>query len=275
MRDLNHKKQRLQNRNRPKKQKKPRKPINYRRFLKRGARIFSVLAIAAILVVVCLETYELLARATFFRLEKIEVSKSRRLKREEIIALSGVKPGDPMLRLDLRRVAAQIKKNPWVEKVRVNRYFPRTLSIEITEWEPAAVVNMGYLYYLDGKGEIFKPLTKGDNLDFPVITGITGEDLAKDPAGCKAMLKTALQLADLLKAGTVFKLADISEIHVDKGYGYTLFTAQGGVPVKLGNGNFPEKLTRLARIYKELSTQLPELEYIDLNYNDKIVVKKV
>ncbi|MBP1752445.1 MAG: cell division protein FtsQ [Geobacteraceae bacterium] len=275
MRDLNHKKQRLQNRNRPKKQKKSRKPINYRRFLKRGARIASVLAIAAILVVVCLETYELLARATFFRLEKIEASKSKRLKREEIIALSGVKPGDSMLRLDLRRVAAQIKKNPWVEKVRVNRYFPRTLSIEITEWEPAAVVNMGYLYYLDGKGEIFKPLTKGDNLDFPVITGITGEDLSKDPAGCKVMLKTALQLADLLKAGTVFKLADISEIHVDKGYGYTLFTAQGGVPVKLGNGNFPEKLTRLARIYKELSTQLPELEYIDLNYNDKIVVKKV
>jgi cell division protein FtsQ len=275
MRDLNHKKQRLQNRNRPKKQKKSRKPMNYRRFLKRGARIASVLAIAAILVVVCLETYELLARATFFRLEKIEASKSKRLKREEIIALSGVKPGDSMLRLDLRRVAAQIKKNPWVEKVRVNRYFPRTLSIEITEWEPAAVVNMGYLYYLDGKGEIFKPLTKGDNLDFPVITGITGEDLSKDPAGCKVMLKTALQLADLLKAGTVFKLADISEIHVDKGYGYTLFTAQGGVPVKLGNGNFPEKLTRLARIYKELSTQLPELEYIDLNYNDKIVVKKV
>ncbi len=235
----------------------------------------SVCVVIAVLSVVCYEAYELLARTTFLRLEKIEVSRLRRLKREEILALSGVKPGDAMLHLDLRRVAEQVKKNPWVEKVRVNRYFPHTLSIEVTEWVPAAVVNMGYLYYLDRKGEIFKPLNRGDNLDFPVITGITEEDLAKDPAGCKGMLRNALELADLLKGGMVFKLEDISEIHVDKGYGYTLFTAQGGVPVKLGNGDFPEKLARLSRIYKDLSAQLRTLEYIDLNYSDKIVVKKV
>jgi cell division septal protein FtsQ len=180
-----------------------------------------------------------------------------------------------MLHLDLQRLAEHIKKSPWVEKVRVNRYFPRTVSIEITEWDPAAIVNMGYLYYLDGKGEIFKPLSRGDNLDLPVITGITADDLARDPKGSKDMLKTALEVAGLLRSGTVFRLEDISEIHVDKGYGYTLFTARGGVPVKLGDGGFPEKLARLSRIYSELSPQLLTVEYIDLNYNDKIVVKKV
>lgn len=275
MRDFNHNKQRLKNRNRPKKQKKQRKPVNYRRFLKKAVRIVSVLVVCSVLVTVCYEAYELIARTTFLKLEKIEVSRLKRIGREEIITLSGLKQGDSMLKTDLRLVAEQIRKNPWVEKVKVCRYFPHTLSIEVSEWEPAAIVNVGCLYYLDRKGEIFKPLARGDSLDFPVITGISEEDLAKDPAGCKGMLKTALELSDQLKGGMGFKLQDISEIHVDKGYGYTLFTAEGGVPVKLGNDGFTEKLARLSRIYKDLSTQLQAVEYIDLNYNDKIVVKKV
>jgi cell division protein FtsQ len=275
MRDLSYPKQKLKNRNRPKKQKKPRKPINYRRILKKAARIVGGITLLSIITMVCYEVYELLAQATFFRLDRIEVVNLHRLKREDVVAQTGAKPGDPMLHLDLRHIAEQLKKNPWVEKVQVRRFFPHTLKLEITEWEPAAVVNMGYIYYVDKKGEIFKPLTEGDNLDFPVITGITEEDLTKDPNGSKEMLKTALALTDMLGSGTVFKLEDISEIHIDKGYGYTMFTAQGGVPVKLGNGGFAEKLARLSRIYRDLSTQLQALEYIDLNYSDKIVVKKV
>jgi cell division protein FtsQ len=275
MRDLNQKKQRLKNRNRPKKEKKARKPANYRKFLRKAAKITVFFALAGIAAGVCFEAYELVSRTTFLKLEKIQVSGLQRLKRDEVVALAGVKPGDAMLHLDLSQVAEHVKKNPWVEKVRVNRYFPRTLSLEVTEWQPAAIINMGFLYYLDRNGEIFKPLSQGDNLDFPVITGISEEDLAKDPAGCGSMLKTALQIVDLLRTGTVVRLEDISEIHVDKGYGYTLFTAQGGVPVKLGNDCFQEKLARLSRIYKDLSAQLGTLEYIDLNYNDKIVVKKV
>ncbi len=69
-------------------------------------------------------------------------------------------------------------------------------------------------------------------------------------------------------------LADISEIHYDKGYGFTLFTVRGGVPVKLGNGGYSEKLARLGRIYRDLQAQMPTLEYIDLDYSDKIIVKK-
>jgi cell division septal protein FtsQ len=46
------------------------------------------------------------------------------------------------------------------------------------------------------------------------------------------------------------------------------------VPVKLGNGAFDEKLTRLAKIYRELLAQMPGLVYIDLDYSDRIIVKK-
>ena len=254
--------------------KKQRKPINYRGFFKKAARLAGGLTVAALAAVIGYELYGVIIHTTLLRLERIEVNSLKKLHREDVIALSGVKPGDDMLAMKPKRIGEQLMKNPWVENIRVRRYLPQTLSIEITEREPVAVVNMGYLYYLDVKGDVFKPLTEGDRLDFPILTGLSEEDMWKDPAGSREAIKAALDLIRLLSGGQVMTLAEISEIHFDKGYGFTLFTMRGGVPVKLGNGGFGEKLARLSRIYRDLQAQMPALEYIDLDYSDKIIVKK-
>jgi cell division septal protein FtsQ len=134
---------------------------------------------------------------------------------------------------------------------------------------------MGYLYYLDGKGEIFKPLQEGDSLDFPVITGLSEDDILRDPAGSRETLKVMLGLLDLLRKNKGgITVADVSELHYDKGFGYTLFTVNRGLPIRLGMGGFNEKLGRLSRVYTDLQPQITGLEYIDLDYSDRIVVKK-
>ena len=232
------------------------------------------LIVVSLVGVVSFELYGILVRSTFLRLERIEVGPLKRLTRDEVIALAGVQTGDDMLALRLSRIGEQLAKNPWIEAVKVRRYFPHTVTIDIDEREPAAVVNMGYLYYLDEKGDIFKPLTEGDRLDYPVLTGFAEEDMARDPNGFRQGLQRALELIGLLKEGAALPLGDVSEIHYDKGFGFTIFTAQGGVPVRLGNGAFGDKLARLARIYNDLRAQLPRMEYIDLDYADKIVVKR-
>lgn len=276
MRDL-HVKTRIQpaqkSRNRVKRE---RKPINWRPLISWGSRI--TLGVLALAVVGTLgyEGYKFASRyqMAVLEVEAIEVSKLRHLTRDEVVVLSGVRPGDPMLGLKLRHIGEQLAKNPWIETVQVRRYFPHTLSIEVVEREPVAVVNMGYLYYMDAKGEVFKPLTQGDSLNFPVITGVTEEELARDPKGAKETLASAVALMDLLKKGRSFTLADVSEIHIDKGFGLTLFTAAGGVPVRLGTEGYEAKLARFATVYWELKEQMAAVEYIDCDYQDKIIVKK-
>jgi len=274
MRDLHAKKQRVPH-NRVKKAPKQRKPVNWRPLVKGGARFLGAAALCSALGFGGWELYGLASRTTLLRLASIEVTPLKRVSRDEIVTLAGIRPGDSMLGLDLGAVVARLSKNPWLEQVQVRRYFPHTLSITLSERTPQAVANVGCLYYLDEKGVLFKSLAEGDRLDFPLITGFTAEELAKDPKGCQDALKSALQLIGTLKKGGVFSLDDISEIHYSKGYGFTLFTMEGGVPVKLGNGDFSDKLTRLAGIYKELQPQMQALDYIDLDYADKIIVKKV
>ena len=275
MRDLHPKKQRQSPQNRVKKVAKKRKPINWRPLLTWLSRGIGGTAICAALGFGSLHLYRMVSRTTFLRLETIEVSPLTRLTRSQIVALAGVKPGDAMLGVNLKAVVEQLTKNPWIERVQVRRFFPHTISIALTERSPKAVANVGCLYYLDAKGELFKSLAEGDRLDYPLITGVNEVDLEKDPEGSKEALKSALGLIDSLKSGTVFSLEDVSEIHYDKGFGFTLFTMQGGVPVKLGTGGFPEKLARLSGIFRELKPQMQALDYIDLDYSDKIIVKKV
>jgi cell division septal protein FtsQ len=251
-----------------------RKPIEWRKYLRPlGAIALGIAGVSLAAGVVYLG-FRIVGSTTFFRLNTIEVASAKRLSREDILALSGAQPGQDLARMNLKRMGEQLALNPWVETVRIHRYFPDRLSISVSEREPLAVVNMGFIYYLDRKGNVFKVLNQGDRLDYPVVTGFSEEDLNNNPAGTRAALKTTCELLGILREKGAFILADVSEIHYDKGYGFTLFTASGALPVKIGSGDFAAKIDRFARIYKDLMAQRASLHYIDLDYVDKIIVKK-
>ena len=66
--------------------------------------------------------------------ERLELHRARpavRLRRERVAQIVG---------RALSRIGEQLAKNPWIETVKVRRYFPHTLTIDIAEREPAAMV---------------------------------------------------------------------------------------------------------------------------------------
>jgi cell division protein FtsQ len=258
----------------PNKVKVQRTPLDLKKYLRTLKMVATGLAAVTLAGVILYGSYRALTTVTLFSLKSIEVSTAKHLTRDEILGMAGVEPGKDLLRMNLKRMGEHILQNPWVETVRINRYFPDAVSIVITEREPVAIVNMGFIYYLDKKGNVFKVLNQGDKLDFPVVTGFSEEELGSDPKGTKEALEATCDLLKILREKGAFILADVSEIHYDKGYGFTLFTAAGALPVKVGSGDFPAKVERFARIYRDLMVQLPSIRYIDLDYNDKIIVKK-
>lgn len=258
----------------PNKTKLQRKPLDLKKYLRPLKTIALGLAAISLSSAILYGCYRAFSAVTLFSLKTIDVTAAKHLTREEILELAGVEPGKDLLRMNLKRMGEHILQNPWVETVRINRYYPDAISIAISEREPVAIVNMGFIYYLDKKGNVFKVLNQGDKLDYPVVTGFSEEELGNDPKGTKEALEATCELLKILRDKGAFILADVSEIHYDKGYGFTLFTAAGALPVKVGSGDFSAKVERFARIYRDLMVQMPSIHYIDLDYNDKIIVKK-
>ena len=258
----------------PNKVKTQRTPLDLKKYLRPLKFIATGLGALILFSGILFGCYRALTTLTLFSLKTIEVSSATHLTRDEILGLAGVEPGKDLLSMNLKLMGEHILQNPWVETVHINRYFPDGVSISITERVPVAIVNMGFIYYLDMKGKVFKVLNNGDKLDFPVVTGFSEEELGNDPKGTREALEATCLLLKILREKGAFILADVSEIHYDKGYGFTMFTASGALPVKIGSGDFSAKVERFARIYQDLMVQMPSIHYIDLDYIDKIIVKK-
>jgi cell division protein FtsQ len=211
--------------------------------------------------------------SNFFRVANVEVISQGRIEALTVRKLSGVQTGLSMFDLDLKSIGTRIEKNPWIARAEVERVFPRTVTIKVTEYIPAAIINHGCLYYVAQDGTVFKPLEMGEKINFPLLTGMEQKDILKNREETRVLLAGAIRLAELLQSRKAFNLQKLSEIRIDPLQGYELMTLQGGVPVKIGFDNFEPKLARLERIYTEIESRLSVTQYIDLNSADRVIVK--
>ncbi len=238
----------------------------------------------ALRVTVCLVTLSLgvgggglLAKAIvdsdLFRIDTVTIEQPKRVSRQDLLALADIGLGTSIFDLDLDLVGRKIEENPWVLSADVRRVFPRTVMVNVTEREPRALINLDYLYYIDDRGDIFKVLEQSDSLDYPVITGISRAFLLDHPEQTKARLARVARFVDRLSTRREFTLEDVSEVHIGETDGIILYTASGGVPIRMGDSGYEDKLNRLERIYGELKPRLPVLRYIDLQVADRVIVK--
>jgi len=271
MRDL--KRQSTEKKLRVNRRKKQKKPLNLRYLLHRclrvGVGVFSVaLAVAGSFFLV-----QMLLSSDQFRVETIRVEGNQRLSEQTLVALSDVQSGVSTFSLDLDLIGRKIAENPWVKEARIQRIFPRQVSIRIVEREPVAIVNLGYLYYLDANGAVFKLLDGSDSLDYPVITGFDAAQLELGRHKDRTQLLKVVGLIEELGARSQFGLHKVSEIHKEAGGDLSVYTLEGGVRIRLGSDKYHEKLDRLERIYALLKPKMKMLDYIDLNVDEKVIVR--
>ncbi len=257
----------------PNRMKVRKEPVDLRKYLLPLLRFggkAGILLLVAGLLIVSIKTFK---KSNPFPVQKVEIRGNQMLTYNQIVALTGITQNSNLFQISLKDIGQKVASNNWVESVRIQRFFPGTLVVNITERKPVAVINMGLLYYIDKKGEPFKPLTSGDSLDFPVVSGISEEDINNEPAATRDVILNACTLLEALKQNG-FVLADVSEINYDNIRGFTLYTTSTALPVKIGFDDFDNKLKRFARIYQNIMTQKPVPLYVDIDYRDRIVVRK-
>lgn len=272
MRDLKKTNQKTKKvrRNRRKQEKKS---VDLRKLLRRFLRVSVAVFSTTMIIIGGFFVVQLLMASDLFKIDQISVQGNSRLDPDSIVALSDIQEGVNTFSLDLGLIGRKIEENPWIEKARVERIFPRQVTIEVLERKPVAIVNLGYLYYLDEQGEVFKVLDASDRLDFPMITGFDYDKAREHNEVYVQKFKQIVALLADLKKRSRFNLDQVSEIHQNSDGSLALFTLKGSVEIKLGNGNFESKLNRLERIYVQLQPKLNILDYIDLNVYEKVIVR--
>jgi cell division protein FtsQ len=214
--------------------------------------------------------YRWVTTSPTFAVRAIAVSGNRRASTDELVRASGLQPGNNLFTADLESAERAVSQQPWVKSVELHRRLPATVQIRVTEREPAMVVDLDRLYFADADGVLFKRALGGDDLDLPVVTGVSRVQFQEHREGVEAQLRAVAGVIELYRARGLEARYRLEEIAVDDEDGLTLQLAPAQSrtelqTVKLGAGAPEEKLEKLASLWDELSRRNVRAEVIHLD----------
>ena len=232
------------------------------------------LALLASLTLLGFTAHEYFQRSVPLNVGEVSIMGCMNVTESELVNLAHVDFKASLANLDLREISNRLVKHPWVEKAKVKRdWARRALVIEVQERVPQALILLDDLYLVDRHGEVFKKAEPKDQMDFPVLTGLgIHEVMERDPQAVN-LVGQALELLGILGQRKIFTPRDVSEIRLSKQKGLTIFTLKGGIPIRLGSGGLADKIDRLEKVLPDLQPKIKEVEYVELNYPRKVVVK--
>jgi cell division protein FtsQ len=204
----------------------------------------------------------------YFRVTTVSVEGNRRLARAEILQWAGVSEGMSIWDVAPNLVRVRLQSHPWIERVRVQRVVPGQVLITVKERRPVAIALLSELNYVDRSGQILGPLQDDDSRNFPIITGLDG---GTDQGFTSVALHRALQF--LRWCERLHCCETLSEVHVDRSRGVTVFPLRPPVAVALGWGSWRCKLARLARVLAAWEGQLNRVAMVDVSFRNSVVVK--
>jgi cell division protein FtsQ len=199
------------------------------------------------------------------RIRELRFAGLARVTPAELAELSPVHAGDHLLLADLTQAAQALARHPWVASVELRRRLPPALEVAVVERRAVALVELGGLYLVDERGEVFKRAAPGDGLDLPVVTGISRDDWVERRAEVEPVLQGALGLLARWRERGLDRKAPLSQLRIDPVYGAIAWAGEQGFEVRLGHGDIAEKLSRLERVLASLESegQRPEVLHLD------------
>lgn len=128
-----------------------------------GALRFAGGVVAAVcaLGLVALVAFFVLRDSAIFSVDDVVVEATAHVSESDISNLLSVSSGTTLLNVDRSQIEAQLKRDPWVESVDVERQFPHTLKLTVTEQSVQALVVMNASsigWYLSSSGSWIEPV---------------------------------------------------------------------------------------------------------------------
>lgn len=181
--------------------------------------------------------------------------------------------GRNLFTLSLDEVRATVERIPWVCEVKIRRLFPNSLEVSMVEHEPVALILLDQLYYLSRAGLLIKQTGSGDNLDFPVVSGIRREMLESYPDYYRTLCKQIAGFVVAMKAVDFYQRYGLSELKLDAAGYWHLVTQKKPLEFILGQKLGPEWIEQMVFATREIRRAGMNFKSLDLRGGTRVVAK--
>jgi cell division septal protein FtsQ len=210
-----------------------------------------------------------------FAVRHIEIVGAEHTPRGDLDRVTGPYLGMNLFRIDIARVRRDLGGVPWISHIAIEKTIPDTLRIRIDERRPVALVLDGRcaghparpcaLRYVDEQGVAFAELSPhvGDD-DLPLISQAAPDQLLR-----------CVEVLGRLRREQPEIYGEISEVHPVPPAGFAFFDRRLGTYVWANGEDVAERWRWLTEITKVEGFDKGSIEYADLRFADRVIVKPV
>jgi cell division protein FtsQ len=226
---------------------------------------------------VALGAHRFLTTTTRFAIEGVEAQGSQRYNDGELLTLAGIRRGANLFSVDLGAAERKLAEDPWIESAHVARKLPDQLTITVEELSAAALAVVdGTIYLVTRQGRPIKPLETGDFGDYPVVTGVTAEQLATDRKLAEERIAAGIDVLDYYRRVGLSQAFPAQEVLMDADGRVKLTVGTPPVTLLLGKADFRQKLLMAGRIVGTLRAkgETPGILFLDNEaHPERVVVR--
>ena len=205
---------------------------------------------------------------------------------DQVLVLSGIQGGEHWYTASATAIEKRLEASPLVRHAKAENVFPDTIHLTLWGRQPAALVlaaanGRSFPVLVDEDGVVFKVGTTGADLDLPVVSGLTGGDMALGaqlPRSCRALFADLRALKE--KAPALY--AAVSEVRIltpEAASGLSpqdlellVYLTSSPVPIR-ARGSVDEGLVKYALMAQDLLSRqgvLKDIQELDFRSGDVV-----
>lgn len=197
---------------------------------------------------------------------EIVFSGNQHMKAGELQGLMRLRKGDELFAVSGAEIRARLLKSPWVKDAVVRKEPVGRVLVHVFEAVPLAVLEMqGRSVLVDREGVLLEDLRAASPVVLPV--------LRIDPVQARDAYLEALAFVEVVRSKRVMSSTGNFVLTGARPEELTLHLEQ--TTVKIGSGEFERKLADLQFVKEEIAKRNIRVEYIDLRFANRIVVKPI
>ena len=218
----------------------------------------------------------LVLQASGLQVRRITVHGNVRLSSGEVQAIVDGLRGSNILTVDLPGYRRRLMGSPWVADVALRRVLPSTVEVFVSERRPMGLCRLGSaLYLVDPHGTLIDEFgPEYAEFDLPIIDGLVGNPGAGRPSIDEARAELAARVIEAL--GIRKDIAQrVSQIDVSDAHDAVVMLQDDAALLHLGEDRFLERLQSYVDLAPALRDRVPEIDYVDLRFDQRVYVRPV
>jgi len=216
----------------------------------------------------------LVLHAATLQVKRIAVRGNVRLSSGEVQALVDGLRGANILTADLPKFRNRLMQSPWVSDVALRRVLPSTVEVFVSERRPLGLCRFGNQLFLFDRSAIlideYGP--QYAEFDLPIIDGVVRRQSSSEPLVDERRTELAARVIDAITPHKGLA-ARLSQIDVTDVHDAVVLLEGDGALLHLGVDRFAERLQSYVELAPTLRERVPEMDYVDLRFDDRLYVR--